>query len=166
VGEISVRWDGIDEAIAALQAWAEREQLATAKATGDAGDDVQRLARGNFVGAHAPGFPHTGGDRPNTATGRLQASIVPTPVAADGDGRYTVLVGPTTIYGRIIELGGTIHPREAEYLSWFSPWLHRRMYLKEVTLGGWPYLSPAFNTFVETRMTDLYSEAWSAATVA
>jgi hypothetical protein len=162
MGQLRIEWKGIPEAIDALRAWGEREQAATIVAVGDAGSHYKRMAIGAFQGAHAPGFPHEGGDRPNRASGHLQASIKPSPIAMTGRGRYEILVGPTTVYGRIIELGGHITPQHASVLSWFSPWLGKRMYKDSVTLGGWPYMLPSLQAFIP-RMTSFFEVQWEGA---
>lgn len=162
MGQIRVTFTGASEAVAALSALGERLKLATERATGKAGDFYQTAARSHFSGVHLPGYPHIGGDSPNIASGRLQESILTSPVTQIGDGDYTVHIGPTTIYGRIIELGGTITPVEAKYLSWFSPWLNRRIYRKEVTLEGWAYMRPAWNDAVE-HMNSIYEDEWTEA---
>jgi len=164
MGELRIEWTGVADAIAALRAWGEREQAATIVGVGDAGSHYKRMAVGAFQGAHPPGYPHEGGDRPNRASGQLQASITPSPVAMTGRGRYEILVGPTAIYGRIIELGGRITPQHASMLSWFSPWLGRRMYKHSVTLqeGGWPYMKPALDAFIP-RMNSLFEDQWAGA---
>lgn len=162
MGQLRIEWRGIADVVGALRAWAEREQAATIVAVGDAGSHYRRMAVGAFQGAHAPGFPHQGGPRPNTASGHLQASITPSPISMTGRGRYEILVGPTAIYGRIIELGGRITPQHAAMLSWFSPWLGRQMYRHEVTLGGWPYMKPALDAFIP-RMNSLFEDQWAGA---
>ena len=162
MGTFRVEWTGISEAIAALRAWGDREEAATVVGVGDAGSHYKRMAIGAFQGAHAPGFPHDGGERPNRASGHLQESITPSPIAMTGRGRYEILVGPTAIYGRIIELGGHITPQDAPILSWFSPWLGRQVSKHSVTLDGWPYMKPALNAFIP-RMTSIFEDQWEGA---
>lgn len=160
--EITVRFEGIQECIDAIEKIKFDLIDATERATEEVGKVLQRTARANFVGQHPPGFPHVGGDKPNVATGQLQGSITTLPVVAEGLARFSVTVGPTTIYARVIELGGTITPQEATYLSWFSPWLGRRVYRKEVTLTGWPYFRPAYETTV-AGMNHVYEQYWKEA---
>ncbi len=162
MGQLRIEWKGIPEAIDALRAWGEREQAATIVAVGDAGSHYKRMAIGAFQGAHAPGFPHEGGDRPNRASGHLQASITPSPISMTGRGRYEILVGPTTVYGRIIELGGRIPAAGTVPMSWFSPWLGRQMYKNTVTLAGWAYMKPSLNAFIP-RMNSLFEDQWAGA---
>jgi hypothetical protein len=68
---------------------------------------VEKEAKGNFEGAHAKGDPHVGGDKPNVVTGNLRRSITHTRVTRFGPFGYSSKVGPTAIYGRRVELGGT-----------------------------------------------------------
>lgn len=164
---IRVNIEGKREAIAEIELLKKRLLDATKNATAESGDFLQAKARGNFVGSHPPGFPHidVGMRRPNSATGDLQRSIIVLPVVEPAHGVFSVTVGPTTIYARIIELGGTITPKEAAWLSWFSPWLGRRMYRKEVTLTGWPYLKPALDT-TSHHMNGIYERHWTDAILA
>lgn len=70
-----------------------------------AGADTVREAQANFEGSHAKGQPHVGGDRPNVVTGMLRRSIRYTPPERLGMFEYSTQVGPTTVYGRAVELG-------------------------------------------------------------
>lgn len=66
---------------------------------------IEARAKRNFIGSHAKGQPHVGGDKPNVVTGMLRRSILtqgPTPLGA---GVWMARVGPTAIYGRRVELG-------------------------------------------------------------
>ena len=53
-----------------------------------------------------------------------------------------VSIGPTKIYGRIHELGGTIKPIYAKMLSWMGDNGIRR-FAKKVVIPARPYLRPA-----------------------
>ncbi len=162
MGDVRVTFEGVSDTIAAIQAWADRTKVATLRGTEKSGEFLQSAARSNFVGTHPYSYPHVGGDRPNIVSGQLQESIVPTPVMPEGDGRYTIYVGPTTVYGRIIELGGTIVPTTQHYLSWFSFWLGTRQYRKSVTLTPLPYMKPAHQMTV-LHMNGIYSDEWTDA---
>lgn len=74
-------------------------------------------------------------------TGNLAGSINTTVESNDGDS-VKVAVGPSMIYGRIQELGGTIKPVFAPMLHWVdeSGAHHQAM---SVTLPAHPYLRPA-----------------------
>lgn len=74
-------------------------------------------------------------------TGNLAGSIQTT-VQSETSDRVVVEVGPTAIYGRIQELGGTIKPLTAKKLHWVNEsGQHRTAF--EVTLPARPYLKPA-----------------------
>lgn len=77
------------------------------------------------------------------ATGGLAGSIT---VDSSGSDRMAeAKIGPTVEYGRIQELGGTIKPVSAQYLSWIDPDTGERMRAKSVTLPARPYLRPAMD---------------------
>jgi hypothetical protein len=100
-------WIGINEAIAALAEMDKRVDVATMTTTIQVAAEVEARAKKNFVGSHRPGQPHvTNGppDRPNIVTGTLRRSIHFTPTAKLAGG-YTTTVGPSTVYGRRVELG-------------------------------------------------------------
>lgn len=67
--------------------------------------------------------------------GRLAGSIT-----VRKDGKLTGQVGPTVIYGRIQELGGTIFPRERKFLHWVDA--SGSHFARHVTLPPRPYLKP------------------------
>lgn len=67
---------------------------------------IEARAKRNFIGSHARGMPHVGGNKPNVVTGNLRRSILTTPpVRTGGLAGWMAKVGPTTVYGRRIELG-------------------------------------------------------------
>ncbi len=73
-------------------------------------------------------------------TGNLANSIM-VDVVASAD-KATARIGPTAIYGRIQEQGGTIKPLVAKELHWVDEnGVHHRA--KSVTLPARPYLVPA-----------------------
>ena len=67
--------------------------------------------------------------------GRLAGSIV-----VRKRGEMSGEVGPTVIYGRIQELGGTIFPRDKKVLHWVDA--GGSHFAKHVTLPARPYLKP------------------------
>lgn len=82
-------------------------------------------------------------------TGALANSIQTTLESSSAD-QAVVAVGPTVIYGRIQELGGTIKPLTAKKLHWVNEnGEHRSAY--EVTLPARPYMKPA----VEDHQADI-----------
>ena len=52
-------------------------------------------------------------------------------------------IGPTVVYGRIQELGGTIKPVRAKMLSWIDLDTGKRIFAKKVYIPPRPYLRPA-----------------------
>lgn len=80
--------------------------------TPDLLDDAVEMVRWQAVNllsltSHEPGTPTPSapGDPPSMISGDLAASVVPSEIVGDGD-TWTVEIGPTTVYGRIQELGG------------------------------------------------------------
>jgi phage gpG-like protein len=71
----------------------------------------------------------------------LAGSIIVEVAESTQDG-CVVNVGPTTIYGRIQELGGVIKPVFAQLLSWINE-AGERVFAKSVTIPPRPYLRPA-----------------------
>lgn len=170
--QLKVDASNFTEAIDALIA---RMDAATAVATSAAGNQLVSAAVGNFEGAHAVGFPHVGGTKPNTVTGNLQRSIKAQPVRSAGAYRYSVTVGPHAIYSRIIELGGRITPKKGPFLVWtLGPrpsskegWraaqkagLVRRA--RSVTISPHPYFSPAVVS-VARKLPQLFIKYWDKA---
>lgn len=100
-------WVGIDEAITALARMDERVDLATKGTAIQVAAEVEARAKENFVGSHKKGRPHVKNgppEKPNIVTGTLRRSIRFTPIGKLAGG-YTTMVGPTTVYGRRVELG-------------------------------------------------------------
>lgn len=115
----------------------------------DALERAKRAARGESLGkaALAGGFvleTHAKINVRNTfevISGNLANTIQTTLVSAT-DSRAEVEVGPTAIYGRIQELGGTVEPVKASKLHWVDEnGRHRSAY--SVTLPARPYMRPA-----------------------
>lgn len=77
--------------------------------------------------------------KPNT--GNLAGSIFTEAIKAD-DVSVEVAVGPSVVYGRIQELGGTVKPVTAKYLHWVDEHGQHHQ-AKSVTLPARPYLRPA-----------------------
>ncbi len=100
----------------------ERVRRATASATFLVLDQMEREAKiaaaGQFHGV-----------------GRLAGSITVRKL-----GEMSGEVGPTVIYGRIQELGGTIFPRRAKMLHWVDAGGDH--FARHVTLPARPYLKP------------------------
>lgn len=160
---ITIRSEGTARITAAIERIKKQLDIATRDATKEAGEALQAAARRNFHGYHAFGYHHLGGDSPNTVSGDLQASIqFLTPVLSEGSARYSTKIGPTAIYGRVIELGATITPKEAKMLSWFDAQMGLRRFEDEVTIPPRPYFRPAVED-LPPRMTQIFYDAWSEA---
>lgn len=99
-------WIGINQAIAALAKMDQRVDAATAVTVVQAGALTEAKAKANFEGSHKRGEPRVpnSDNKPNIVTGTLRRSIRSTPTVRLAGG-YSVMVGPTTEYGRRVELG-------------------------------------------------------------
>lgn len=80
---------------------------------------------------------------PKVRTGRLRSSII-VKGPMGGGSHWSGEVGPTVIYGRIQELGGTIFPKRAKFLHWVDG--SGDHFARHVTLPARPYLKPAAET--------------------
>lgn len=99
---VTTGWTDLGRVLAAIPGdidRASRVVLAKSAAVIEAG------AKRNFIGSHARGEPHVGGDRPNVVTGMARRSILTTPLQRTGEGGWSTQVGPTVVYGRRLELG-------------------------------------------------------------
>src|ERR1017187_275061 len=152
---IHVEIEGVSEAISALEKLKAKVTLATREATAKSGSVLQATAVAEF----------NHGDAPHTRTGNLQRSIRTWPVVQEGPARYRVQVNPTAIYSRIQELGGTITPKEKDFLSWIgvrADGTVGRIYKRSVTLRPRPYLRPATES-MGPKMEIVYGTAWRSA---
>jgi hypothetical protein len=130
---------------------------------------IQGRARSNA--SHRPG--------PNVRTGVLRRSIIVgagdgaaaipgSGTARTGPYRWSSTIGPTVIYGRIQELGGTILPHHMArsgsgrpgMLSWVNGGV--RFYAHRVTLPARPYLAPAVPASLAAVSARFYA-VWAAA---
>lgn len=87
-------------------------------------------------------------------TGNLANSIVVDVVAAPD--KAIALIGPTAIYGRIQELGGTVKPLTAKELHWVDE-NGKHHTAQSVTLPARPYIAPAVNDH-EQEIVDAMAE--------
>lgn len=163
VGNITVKFEGLSPLIAAIEAIKPRLDAATREATKETGNTLERDARANFEGTHAPGFWHVGGDKPNTVSGNLQQSIIfLQPVTPQGPGRFATRIGPTSIYSRVIELGAHIDAKTTEYLHWFDAQYGVDRYKKSVDIPPRPFFTPARMT-LGPKMEAIFYTAWKEA---
>lgn len=99
------RWLGMDAFYAAIKKTANDADTVAKEVVATGSAMVTREAQGNFVGSHAKGQPHVGGDQPNVVTGQTRRSIRPDPVMRIGLFEWGTAVGPTVAWGRALELG-------------------------------------------------------------
>lgn len=75
---------------------------------------IERSAKEQLTksGRHAPGTPTPSapGSPPAIITGTLRASVKTFEPKRSGFGNYSIMIGPTAVYGRIQELGGGALP--------------------------------------------------------
>ena len=97
-------------------------------------------------------------------TGTLRRSIHVDSVISLGPGKWQSLTGPTMIYARIRELGGTIRPRNKPSLSWIGPNGQRIVLApgQSVTQTGTHYMMRAFTESV-TAVGEIYRTAFREA---
>ncbi|WP_161580434.1 HK97 gp10 family phage protein [Subtercola vilae] len=96
---------GVSELYAAFAKVAADSELASRLIVAKGAAMVEREAKANFQGSHKRDAPHVGGSLPNVVSGDLRRSIISTPVVRTGAFSYSAMVGPTTVYGRRVELG-------------------------------------------------------------
>lgn len=88
-------------------------------------------------------FHLRGGDLMNS----IQSTLI-----SDAPTRAEAEIGPTVIYGRIQELGGTVLPVNAKMLHWVDEaGKHHSAF--SVTLPARPYMAPAVNDHKEEILT-------------
>ena len=134
--------DGLDEMLAALRARVERVRAATPAALGRAALVVEGRAKLLLsTTSHPPGTPTPSapGEPPSLITGSLRRSITVDGPDRRGANRWEARVGPTIIYGRIQELGGTAG--------------------RGAHLPARPYMAPALDVSRD-RIQDILAAAW------
>jgi phage gpG-like protein len=120
--------------------------------------------------------PSPPGSPPATVSGDLAKSIIHI-----RSGETAAMVGPTTKYGRIQELGGTMHgdpvmvfrklagwepgsQAHAEFLSRYTNSAVVTFHMRIVKLAGRAYLHPATEEAVNSgRVRDIYARWWAEA---
>lgn len=90
-----------------------------------------QLSKEQIKGKRPEGQKATSGQPPMNRTGNLRRSIRGEKRRV-GFAKYEVIVGPTMVYGRAVELGGQYAPR-----SWRNT----------SAMKGFPYMAPAFKKF-------------------
>lgn len=113
-----------------------KELLSKTSSTGEETRDSKGRYRKRSHTASAPGEP------PFLRTGALRRSVQVEGPEPTGPTSWEGQVGPTIVYGRIQELGGTAG--------------------HGVTLPARPYMQPAFDQ-VQPHIAQIYRDAWAAA---
>lgn len=90
-----------------------------------------QLSKEEIKGRRPDGQRATAGEPPMNRTGNLRRSIKGEKFKT-GFAKYEAIVGPTIVYGRAVELGGTFAPK-----SWIGT----------SAVKGFPYMQPAFKKF-------------------
>lgn len=132
---------GVSEVMGAFRKVAAQADATSRSIVTKAAATVEKAAKGNFQGAHRRGEPHTGPMQPNIVTGNLRRSITHTRVTRSGPFTWSTSVGPTAVYGRRVELGGTDS--------------------RGVTTRAFPYFGPAVES-TEGQIAELAAAEWAA----
>lgn len=149
----------------------------TADASLDAAEYVGSIAKAKLAEReHGPltFSPSPPGSPPAMVSGDLAASITAVP-----SGGTSAMVGPTTKYGRIQELGGTMHGHmrfrklaawepgskaHADFVATFGNSAVVTFHRSIVKLPPRPYLEPATEDAVDSgRVRDIYAQWWADA---
>lgn len=141
----AAKWIGIPEVISAVRRIEKRVDEAGRLTTIQVAAETEARAKANFQGSHRRGKPHVGGNKPNIVSGTLRRSIMFTPPARIAGG-YSTTVGPTTVYGRRVELGFKGTDSMGRYYN--QP--------------AFPYFGPAVKE-VRTRAHEIAVTNWAAA---
>lgn len=142
----------VDKCSSALDDLKQRMHVANSRATASGIAAVQR--RSKEAASGAPG--------PKVITGRLRDSIWVEGPEPSGDSRFSAKVGPTVIYGRIQELGGTIVPKTKKTLFWIGD-DGQPHFAMRVTLPPRPYMRPGLSSAMP-EIQDAYASEWGKAT--
>lgn len=145
----AVRVTGIADVQAALKAMASRIEAATPVAVAEATALVEDRARANLARtSHRRGTPTPSapGEPPSLITGALGDSFETLGPTATGTATWRSVLGPTTVYARIQELGGQAGRGGA------------------TTLPARPYLRPAYDDAIhDPAFLELFVRAWGGA---
>ncbi|KIF71872.1 hypothetical protein HY68_01680 [Streptomyces sp. AcH 505] len=137
---------GLSELNGALMAMERDLQRATRTATAHAAHLAEAAIKQMLTtSSHAKGTPTPSapGDPPSLITGTLRRSIKVTGPVPAGMGRWLAEIGPTAVYGRVQELGGSAGHAD---------------------LPPRPYVAPAFDRLVAGGVISrTYYAAWAAA---
>jgi hypothetical protein len=139
----------VDAAVTALDALMVALDDATREGVADGAARVQRLGR-TYV-------PETSG----RGSGQLASSITVTGPYPSGLGSHTAKVGPTTVYGRIREIGGQIPGRRTVMTHPFLRWEAngRTFFARKVHQKGGKYMLRAVID-VRPQFQDICARRW------
>ena len=142
---VDIVWDGIREFRDRIDEIIAKADIAARKVVTDGGHLIERRAKQN-----AP-----------VKTGTLRRSIHVASITKLGPGRWESKTGPSVIYARQREFGGTIIPRNKSVLSWVGA-DGGRIFAKSVYQKGKPYMKPAFDQSV-SGLREIYRAAFREA---
>ncbi len=136
--------DGMREFQAAIDDIIAKADMAARRAVTDGGHLIERRAK----------------QRAPVLTGTLRRSIHVDSVVPLGPGRWQSITGPSVIYARQREFGGTIRAKNAPYLKFKGSqgWAQ----VKSVYQKPQPYMHPAFDETI-SGIRELYKAIWREA---
>lgn len=160
-----MHWEvrGVDRWVEQMQELADRLLNATGKAVDYGMTLIQVEAQRQLTRySHERGTPTPAppGGPPALVSGTLKRSIKGRGPRQVSPGRIQGLVGPTVVYGRIQELGGTITPH-GQYLRWHDAagFAH---FARSVTLQPRPYMWYAV-TLTRSEILENFTWSWNRA---
>jgi hypothetical protein len=153
---------GVDRFNEQLAEMARRADKATDLGVDNALRIITEEARHLLIAQSHPPFtstPSVAPEPPAKISGGLADSFVPERDPSFG-GVHSGRVGPTKIYSRIQELGGTIYAQAAAQLSWFvdGAWHHAQW----VYIPPRPYLKPGAEA-AKPRIATSFRNLWNRA---
>ena len=152
MGNQAIAVTGVTELNAAFSRLLVSLNAATRTATSHAGHLLEREIKQTLsTSSHPPGTPtpSSPGEPPSLISGTLRRSISMQGPVPLGSGRRMAQVGPTAVYGRIQELGGSTGRGGA------------------TELPPRPFVQPAYEKLAVTgALTGLYHSAWRSALAA
>jgi hypothetical protein len=160
---VAVHWEvrGTDRWIAQMQQIADNMLRSTGKSVDYGMTLIQVEAQHQLSRlTHPPGTPTPAppGGPPALISGTLRRSIKGRGPRQTGPGRFEGQVGPTVVYGRIQELGGTI-VAHGQYLRWFDA-NGRAFFKHSVTLPARPYMWYAV-TLTRDEIHEAFVRSWN-----
>lgn len=164
-----VKVKGLDDFTRAIHAQAERIDKAAERIVRKGSTIVERNAKMVFLGSPvkkqtgkgrlAQGLPYANGKSqswptPTSRSGNLRGSIGLRELKKIGPGRWMSSTGPSVIYGKRVEEGGTSQHNMA--------WGRKMPYTWNITTRAFPYMEPGLQrSMYELEL--LYREEWRRA---